>query len=68
MGPPAGWKPHESIEESRNILKMFAKWGNHWAVTKREEDKMVGSIGLVEGERRKNPHVRMLGYALAEPC
>lgn len=68
VGPHAGWKPHESLEESREILKEFLQWEDHWAIVPNEDGKMMGSIGLVPDGKRENARVRMLGYALAEPC
>ena len=35
VGPMAGWKPHENIEESQKILNMFIEENEVWAI----EDK-----------------------------
>lgn len=29
-GPAAGWKPHENMEESREVAKMFIREGEVW--------------------------------------
>lgn len=29
-GPAAGWKPHENMEESREVAKMFIREGEFW--------------------------------------
>lgn len=63
VGPMAGWKPHESVEESRDIIKMFQKQGETWALYLKEEGRVVGSVGL-HNEGRED--TRMLGYVLGE--
>ncbi|PWL72066.1 MAG: GNAT family N-acetyltransferase [Clostridiales bacterium] len=68
VGPDAGWKPHESLEETRGYLEEFYKLEDVWAIAAHENGKMIGSIGLIEDEKRRNDAVRMLGYSLAEPA
>lgn len=70
VGPAAGWKPHESIEESRYILQnMFLPSQECWAMQFKGDGHVVGSIGLHEdGSREKGLPVRMLGYVMAERC
>lgn len=46
VGPNAGWKPHESLEESREILARFLKDEGECAVVLRENGKVIGSLGL----------------------
>lgn len=67
IGNNAGWKPHETLEESRNILhQVFMGQENIWAIVEKEDGKLVGSLGLIRDPKRENPHVRMLGYWLDE--
>ena len=70
LGNNAGWKPHESKEESLGILKSFfiESENNVWAVVLKETDRIIGSIGLVPDPKRENPHSGMLGYWLKESC
>lgn len=68
VGPNAGWKPHESLEETRGYLQEFCKMEDVWAIVERASGRMIGSIGLIEDEKRHNAAVRMLGYSLAEPA
>ena len=65
VGPNAGWKPHESIEETREIMQqIFIGQENVFAIVK---DKLViGTIGLVPDPKRDNERSMMLGYAISE--
>ncbi len=67
VGPAAGWKPHESLEESRKILtEMFLGSTQVWAVEDRETGRVIGSVGLHGDAKRPGvPGVKMLGYVLA---
>jgi putative acetyltransferase len=66
IGPPAGWKPHESIDESREILSMLQKSGEVWAIVDKASSKMIGTYGLHADKLRANPKARMIGYVLSE--
>ena len=48
VGLNAGWKPHESLTESQDILHlMFLDQPTVWAVERREDGRLMGSIGLI---------------------
>lgn len=49
IGPIAGWPPHTSVENSREIIKNVLSADLTFAVTLRNEDKAIGSIGLMTG-------------------
>ena len=49
VGPAAGWAPHESVEDSRNVLRTILMKPDTWAVTLRPSDEPVGSVGLFPG-------------------
>lgn len=70
VGPNAGWKPHETLEESRKILEDWVKGSEQegiWAIEEKNLGQMVGSIGLhMDGLRPGVPNCRMMGYALAQ--
>lgn len=66
VGPNAGWKPHESKEESMKILKEFIGKKEAWAIVKQKSMKVIGSVGLHPDKRRDNPNTRNLGYVLNE--
>lgn len=66
VGPMAGWKPHDNLEESEKIIKMFQADGDSWALELKENHKVIGSVGL-HRDTRKNFEVDLeLGYVLAE--
>lgn len=66
VGPMAGWAPHTSLEMSRDVLRSFIERSEVWAIVWKETNRVVGSVGLHNDDRRTVSHVRMLGYALAE--
>lgn len=72
VGPNAGWKPHESLEESRAILEDWLRPDQEdelWCIEEKESGKAVGSVGLhSDGRRSGVPGCKMLGYVLAHFC
>ena len=67
LGNNAGWAPHKTIEESREILQnVFIGQENIWAMILKDAQQLIGSIGIVPDPKRENPQVRMLGYWLDE--
>ena len=67
LGNNAGWAPHKTIEESREILQnVFIGQENIWALILKDAQQLIGSIGIVPDPKRENPQVRMLGYWLDE--
>ncbi|MSR89974.1 GNAT family N-acetyltransferase [Inconstantimicrobium porci] len=66
VGPAAGWKPHENIEESQRILNDFIKKQQVWAIVLKENDKVIGSIGLHDDEKRRLDNAKMMGYVLSK--
>ncbi|MEF9934718.1 MAG: GNAT family N-acetyltransferase [Clostridium sp.] len=45
VGPRAGWMPHKSVEESKEIVKMLMVDGS-FAVVLKSENKLIGSIAV----------------------
>lgn len=69
VGPNAGWKPHESVEESLKIIEeLFVPEKNTWAIREKESNKIVGSISLLFDRRREDVNSREMGYSLAKDC
>ena len=66
VGPMAGWKPHDNIEESKRILEMFVDDGDVWAIEWKENHKVIGSIGLHQSKKADIEYDRELGYVLSE--
>ena len=48
VGEMAGWKHHESIEESKEILCRFIKKDIDFAICLKENGKVIGSFGINE--------------------
>lgn len=46
VGPNAGWPPHKTINDSRDIMKIFIKEGDVYALELKSENKVIGSLGL----------------------
>lgn len=67
VGPMAGWKPHQSIDESRHVLKTILN--NSYAVVLKELNEPIGSIELMIGE---NSYIKIpdnegeIGYWIGE--
>ena len=51
VGPIAGWQPHKSVEESRQIIFDVLSAKETYAVVLKETNEPVGSIGLMIGEK-----------------
>ena len=66
VGLPAGWPPHKSMEESREIIRTVFAAPNTFAVVDRASGKVIGSAGFTGKTReeflQKNDE---LGYALS---
>lgn len=68
VGPRAGWKPHESVEESMEIIKTIFMPYTVWAIRDKESRKIIGNIGLEPDRRREGVNSKELGYSLAKEC
>lgn len=67
VGPNAGWKPHKSEDESKEIIKMFINNNDTYAIVLKSENKVIGGIGLHNrnpDEKLKNLEQREIGYVL----
>ncbi|MEA4972719.1 MAG: GNAT family N-acetyltransferase [Candidatus Metalachnospira sp.] len=66
VGPDAGWKPHENIEETRQIMKeIFLDQESVFGMVLKKSGKLIGSVGLIPDPKRENQNVLMLGYAMS---
>ncbi|WP_162164054.1 GNAT family N-acetyltransferase [Acholeplasma hippikon] len=59
IGPLAGWYPHRNLDDSKLILDLFIKEENIWAITLKNDDVMIGTIGL---------HNRQVNHVDGEGC
>lgn len=67
VGREAGWKPHESLKETREVLEeVFLRQEDIFAIVLKENGRLIGSIGLMADNHRQNADARMLGYALGK--
>ena len=66
VGPMAGWAPHTNKEESQRILNMFIEEKEVWAIVNKENNRLIGSVGLHNDRLRSAEDIKMLGYVLAE--
>ena len=65
VGPRAGWKPHESEEESAQVIRTVLAVPQTLAIVLKETGQLIGSIGLHPVEGR--PADRELGYWIGKP-
>lgn len=69
VGPNAGWIPHKSMDETREIMdSIFIDQQGIFGIVLKSTGVMIGSVGLVQDPKRENDKARMLGYALSESC
>ena len=70
VGPIAGWPPHQSVDESRDVIKNVLSGKEAYAICLKEDGKAVGAIEL-----KLNGHTDMtdrddeceMGYWLGKP-
>ena len=67
VGPPAGWPPHTSVENSREIIKTVLSDPEIYAVCLKENGKTVGSVGLHHNDLAANADEYELGYWIGKP-
>ena len=71
VGEMAGWKHHESVKVSREILQSFMADKNVFAIVYKENSKVIGSLGLhtswANGDINYN-HLKLkeIGYVLSK--
>lgn len=67
VGPNAGWKPHKSEEESKEIVNMFIEDDESYAIVLKSENKVIGSIGFHDSKPDvdlQDLEQREIGYVL----
>lgn len=67
VGPNAGWKPHTSEDESKEIIYKFIENNDSYAIVLKEENKVIGSCGLHDrkpDEKLKELKQKEIGYVL----
>jgi ribosomal-protein-alanine N-acetyltransferase len=71
VGEMAGWKHHESIKISEMIMQSFISEKNVFAVVYKENNKVIGSLGLHFSWANDEPEykdlkIKEIGYALSK--
>lgn len=67
VGPPAGWMPHTSVENSREIIRNILCAPETYAVCLRETGNPIGSIGLHRNDLAEREDEYELGYWIGKP-
>ena len=47
VGPRAGWPPHQSVEESLDVIRKFFQNDCTWAVELKETGEVIGCVGYL---------------------
>ena len=72
VGEMAGWKHHETIEKTQEILDLFIKEDKTFAIVFKKNNKVIGSLGVEEyGLEEKltefeSYYGREIGYVLSK--
>ena len=70
VGPAAGWPPHTSVENSREVIRTVLSAPETYAVCLKDDGRPIGSIGLMIG-RQSNLDIPEnegeIGYWLGVP-
>ena len=67
VGPPAGWPPHTSAQNSREIIRTVLSVPETYAVCQKENGKPIGSIGLHRNDLAEKDDEYELGYWIGKP-
>ena len=67
VGPPAGWQPHTSVENSREIIRMVLSAPETYAVCLKEDGKPIGSVGFHRNDLAEQDDEYELGYWIGKP-
>lgn len=64
VGPFAGWRPHNNVGETQKIIEHFIEKDDVYAIIFKEEDKVIGSLGIHFTTLGSLGEVYELGYVL----
>lgn len=62
-----GWKPHASLEETKQILSNFLINDHTWGIYQKTDNTLYGLISLDADQHRPRNGYRMLGYWIGKP-
>ncbi len=71
VGEMAGWKHHESIKESKQVLNRFIEGRNVFALVDKASGKVIGSLGIHKSWAEGEPEyegwkIKDIGYVLSK--
>ncbi|MDO5518246.1 MAG: GNAT family N-acetyltransferase, partial [Clostridium sp.] len=64
VGEMAGWMKHTSVSYSRRVLNHYIKNRNLFALVYKENNKVIGHIGINEDSEGERADIKELGYVL----
>ena len=70
VGPQAGWAPHRSEEESREIIRTLFSNGRTWAIVLKDSGEPAGCIGYYTPDESNigiGPRDAEVGFWVARP-
>ena len=70
VGPRAGWSPHKSIEESREIIRTIFHSDTTWAIVFKETGEALGAMGYMPSTETLLPSREgepLVGYWVGRP-
>ena len=70
VGPRAGWSPHKSVDESRNIIRTLFANDHTWAIVLKESGEPIGCICYYTPDESNigiGPNDAEVGYWVARP-
>ena len=68
VGPAAGWEPHTSVENSREIIKTVLSAPGTFAVVLKETGLPIGSAGYFQTKAQSSETGEMeIGYWIGKP-
>lgn len=67
VGPPAGWKPHTSPEDSRQVIRQVLSAEGTFAIVLKETGEPVGSVGYFRSEAVPERGDMEIGYWIGVP-
>ena len=70
VGPPAGWPPHQTVEESLEIIRTLFHNDTTWAIELKESGEAIGAIGYgpsCECQLPARENEPLIGYWVAKP-
>lgn len=67
VGPPAGWQPHTSVENSLEIIRTVLSAPQIYAVCLKDDGKPIGSVGFHRNDLAEQDDEYELGYWIGRP-